>query len=291
MVNAELRVVSGKHTGNVIPLPVGRFLIGREEDCHLRPNSDLVSRHHCVFHADEYTLRLRDLGSTNGTLVNGERLRGEVVLNSGDVVAIGQLEFEIHIGEGESPAVSVPEPGQVIDAADPVNETIVGGSDPTGQETLDNMPVVGDVPAALQDTGAFQNDTVLQPYPGQHPAYAQQPPGYPMGYPQMGYPYGMPMYPQQMPMYPQQMPGYPHQQMPGYPQQQMPVAPQPQPPPQQEAGRTTADVNLPDPSTTGAKPPAPPAGASGDGKSSEVKVTDTAGDIIKQYLQRRPQQK
>src|SRR5690606_17222944 len=99
MLNAELRVVSGKQAGSVIPLVAGRFLIGREEDCHLRPGNDLVSRHHCVFKTDEYTVRVRDLGSTNGTFVNGERLRGEVMLNTGDNVRVGTLEFEVVIGE------------------------------------------------------------------------------------------------------------------------------------------------------------------------------------------------
>jgi pSer/pThr/pTyr-binding forkhead associated (FHA) protein len=76
MLQAVLRVLSGRQNGAFIPLPVGKFLIGREEDCQLRPNSELVSRHHCVFTNDDFTLRLRDLGSTNGTFVNGERLRG-----------------------------------------------------------------------------------------------------------------------------------------------------------------------------------------------------------------------
>src|SRR5690606_15948672 len=64
------------------------------------PGNDLVSRHHCVFKMDEYTVRVRDLGSTNGTFVNGERLRGEVMLNTGDKVRVGTLEFEVVIGEG-----------------------------------------------------------------------------------------------------------------------------------------------------------------------------------------------
>ena len=99
MLQAELKVTSGKQAGNTIPLPPGKFLVGREEDCHLRPNSDMVSRHHCVFTIDEYAVRVRDLGSTNGTLVNGERIRGGVVLKTGDVVSIGKLEFEVLLGD------------------------------------------------------------------------------------------------------------------------------------------------------------------------------------------------
>ena len=89
MVAAELKVVGGKHAGQVIPLNRRKFLIGREQDCQLRPNSDMVSRHHCVFSVDDYSVRLRDLGSTNGTLVNGERIRKETVLAAGDRIVIG----------------------------------------------------------------------------------------------------------------------------------------------------------------------------------------------------------
>ena len=59
----------------------------------------MVSRHHCVFTLDDYTLRLRDLGSTNGTLLNEERLRGEAALKEGDRVQIGPLVFEIRISK------------------------------------------------------------------------------------------------------------------------------------------------------------------------------------------------
>ncbi|QDT65435.1 FHA domain-containing protein [Calycomorphotria hydatis] len=95
MIQAELKVVGGKHAGKMIPLPKGKFLIGREKDCHLRPSSELISRHHCVFNLDDYTVRLRDLGSTNGTLVNEKRLQGETVLSAGDHVVIGPLHFEV----------------------------------------------------------------------------------------------------------------------------------------------------------------------------------------------------
>ena len=104
MLRADLKVIGGKQHGSLIPLQTKKFLVGREQDCQLRPTSESVSRHHCVFSIDDFGIRLRDLGSTNGTFVNGQRVQGQVVLQPNDRVLIGKLEFEIVI-EGMAQAV------------------------------------------------------------------------------------------------------------------------------------------------------------------------------------------
>lgn len=118
MLQAELKVIEGKQQGKSIPLNAKKFLIGREQDCQLRPTSDLVSRHHCVFSQDGYTVRLRDLGSTNGTFVNGERIQGQVSLNDGDRVQIGKLAFQVIIRQS----------AEASTVAEPVGATASGGS-------------------------------------------------------------------------------------------------------------------------------------------------------------------
>src|SRR6185436_9233316 len=110
MLQAELKILGGKHQGKSIPLSTKKFLVGREQDCHLRPNSDLVSRHHCVFSIDDYAVRLRDLGSTNGTRVNGKPLHGEVILKAGDQIGIGKLELELVIRQRSGSAAPEPVP-------------------------------------------------------------------------------------------------------------------------------------------------------------------------------------
>ncbi|MCA9076829.1 MAG: FHA domain-containing protein [Planctomycetaceae bacterium] len=309
MLHAELRVASGKQSGHVIPLVSNRFLIGREEDCHLRPNSDLVSRHHCVFKLDDYSLRVRDLGSTNGTFVNGERLRGETILKTGDKVAVGKLDFEVAVGNAiAKPVAAVSSNG----AADDQTDSFTMGDTPSGSATIE-IPSFdsGEVDSSaqttfglpdverqdLQETVSMQGDTIAThtpPPPLAPPGYPQQPPiGYGMPYPQQQFPYGQP--------YGMPMMGYPQQPMPypqmGYPQQPMqtPIpAPAPEPPaaeapPAAEVGKRppAPAVQLPDPSETGAKPPEPPK-ADGE-KGTQGAVRDTAADIIKQYTQRRPQ--
>ena len=97
-MEVKLIVVQGKHAGQEIPIPGPKFFIGRAEDCSLRPHSDLVSRHHCVIMVEEGFVAIRDFNSKNGTLVNDERVNGEIELKSGDRLKVGQIEFEVSIG-------------------------------------------------------------------------------------------------------------------------------------------------------------------------------------------------
>lgn len=112
-----LKIVSGRNSGQEVRVPVSKFIIGRSEDCHLRPHSDLVSRHHCALLVDEGTVSLRDFNSRNGTFVNGERVVGQVALKDGDRVAVGQLVFEVHAAHG-SPAQKQPKVKDVRDVAE-----------------------------------------------------------------------------------------------------------------------------------------------------------------------------
>jgi pSer/pThr/pTyr-binding forkhead associated (FHA) protein len=99
-----LKVISGKHAGQKLRIPAPKFLIGRGEDCQLRPNSDLVSRHHCVLLVGSGGAVIRDLNSRNGTFVNDQKVAGDQALQAGDRLTIGQLKFEVLIKAGEPPA-------------------------------------------------------------------------------------------------------------------------------------------------------------------------------------------
>ena len=96
-MEVRLVVSSGKNAGRVVPVTGERFFIGRAEDCQLRPNTDLISRHHCVITIADGFVTVRDFGSRNGTFVNGERIRGEEELNNGDRLSIGPLNFVVEL--------------------------------------------------------------------------------------------------------------------------------------------------------------------------------------------------
>ena len=94
-MTVRLRVVHGQPCGQHLRFDSGDYLVGRGDECHLRPQSDWVSRQHCLLRVTADAALLRDLGSPYGTLVNGERLTDERRLADGDLVEVGPLVFEI----------------------------------------------------------------------------------------------------------------------------------------------------------------------------------------------------
>src|SRR5262245_42023015 len=103
MVQVNLKVMVGGNAGKEIPVPVERFLIGRSDECHLRPKSDAISRNHCAILVREDDVSIRDLNSRNGTYVNDEKVTGDCVLKKGDKIRIGKLEFEVNIKHSKKP--------------------------------------------------------------------------------------------------------------------------------------------------------------------------------------------
>ncbi|QEH37988.1 Glycogen accumulation regulator GarA [Aquisphaera giovannonii] len=97
-MKVQLVVVRGKPEGKVIPLTAPKFKIGRGETCNLRPISEQISREHAEFELQGETLTVRDLGSRNGTLVNGKALTsGPCTLHDRDLVQVGPLTFAVAI--------------------------------------------------------------------------------------------------------------------------------------------------------------------------------------------------
>jgi len=84
----RLEVVDGSDSGRVVPLGAPTFVIGRGADADLRLSDTGVSRRHAELHVDQEVVALTDLGSTNGTSINGERV-GHAVLSDGDRIAVG----------------------------------------------------------------------------------------------------------------------------------------------------------------------------------------------------------
>lgn len=85
----------------------GRCLMGRLDTCDLPIPLSSVSREHCELRIEGDAVRLKDLGSRNGTFVNGERIDGVVTLTPGDRIAIGPVVFTAQI-DGEPEPIEPP---------------------------------------------------------------------------------------------------------------------------------------------------------------------------------------
>ncbi|MGI6415879.1 MAG: FHA domain-containing protein [Thermoguttaceae bacterium] len=100
-MDVRLVVANGRNIGHVIPITGTEFLIGRADDCHLRPRSDVISRYHCTILVKDSFVIVRDSSSKNGTFVNGRQVMGEQVLKHGDRLRVGQLEFDIDVSPAQ----------------------------------------------------------------------------------------------------------------------------------------------------------------------------------------------
>ena len=82
--------------GDRIELTDARNLIGRLSDCRIMISDGNTSRHHAEIRRSGSGFVINDLGSTNGTYLNGERLATERRINDGDIITVGSvnLRFE-----------------------------------------------------------------------------------------------------------------------------------------------------------------------------------------------------
>jgi serine/threonine protein kinase len=109
------------------------FLFGRSPDCHaeLAPNDTTASRHHFLLEVNPPAARLRDLGSLNGTYVNGQKHGGrdrhlspeqaakqpwpQVDIRDGDLIRVGATVFTVRVEGATAPAPRQEEPSELID--------------------------------------------------------------------------------------------------------------------------------------------------------------------------------
>jgi pSer/pThr/pTyr-binding forkhead associated (FHA) protein len=101
-MRAQLMPLDG---GAPVELIKDLILVGRKDDCDLRLEHKSVSKMHCVIAKTDGLLFLRDLGSTNGTRVNGQRVRRAALLPN-DQLSIANYKFRVHLGPDERSVVA-----------------------------------------------------------------------------------------------------------------------------------------------------------------------------------------
>src|SRR5262249_17483418 len=90
---------AGDAPAREIALSGEEFLIGRGADCNLRLAVSAISRHHCLIRLHEREATLMDLGSANGTFLNGQRVRSPMPLHTGDEIKVGACRFLVDLGD------------------------------------------------------------------------------------------------------------------------------------------------------------------------------------------------
>ncbi|HTW93371.1 MAG TPA: FHA domain-containing protein [Tepidisphaeraceae bacterium] len=126
-------------------------VIGRREDCDLRIPLGDISRKHCRLIKDGDSLRVEDLGSSNGTYHNGSRIQKEAILAPGDQIQVGSVRFVVQIDgvpsdedlqappaaaraaspEGEDVTEMVPDDELASEAASEINDAEEDGAPPS----------------------------------------------------------------------------------------------------------------------------------------------------------------
>jgi predicted component of type VI protein secretion system len=90
-----LNILTGKHKGKSMTLPGEVVVVGRDPEADIRVNSTEVSRLHCELHIRGERVIVKDLGSRNGTFINGEAIFSEAELHPGDTLHVGAMVFEL----------------------------------------------------------------------------------------------------------------------------------------------------------------------------------------------------
>jgi pSer/pThr/pTyr-binding forkhead associated (FHA) protein len=131
------------------PVEIVRDLtvVGRKEDCDLRLDHKSVSKLHCVLVKTDGLLILRDLGSTNGTRVNGQRVRRAALLPNDQLMVAG-FKFRVYLGPDEAPLVG-DEHTQHMDAKEVVK--LLGKLDPLARAAEPPAPARPPQPNLLPD--------------------------------------------------------------------------------------------------------------------------------------------
>lgn len=140
--------------GTPLDITKDLVLVGRKEDCDLQLDHKSISKQHCVIVKADGMLLLRDLGSTNGTRVNGQRVRRAALLPN-DRINIASLAYRVEFSE-EGGAIDAEDYTQQMDAEEVArmfkkitSSDLVDEDDADGADEINLPPIQAN---ALPDT-------------------------------------------------------------------------------------------------------------------------------------------
>jgi len=154
-VPLALRFISGKYQGGEFPLPEsGEIVIGRSSELDMVLVEDMVSRRHAKISVHSGDIFLEDLGSTNGSFVNGEKIT-RTKLAEGDRILIGTSIIKVVASDGSA---SLKEAQAKMDAASSARPS--AASTMTGSIAEVALPDLLQLFSASKKTGVLQITTM-----------------------------------------------------------------------------------------------------------------------------------
>jgi len=136
----QLLVVRGRSASDALKLVDGVTTVGRQDACQIRIKSSQVSRRHCELFEKKGLLLVKDLGSSNGTIVNGKRIKDQQVLEPGDELTVGGITLRV-AKIGEAPPIKTPPAGPAPGDTAVVEAIPVSGDDDEFEIDFDDEPV------------------------------------------------------------------------------------------------------------------------------------------------------
>jgi hypothetical protein len=151
-----LRFISGKYQGGEFPLPDdGEVVIGRSSELDMVLVEDMVSRRHAKISVENGNIFLEDLGSTNGSFVNGEKI-SRTKLAEGDRILIGTSIIKVVASDGSA---SLQDAKAKMDAATSSARPASAASTMTGSIAEVALPDLLQLFSASKKTGVLQITT------------------------------------------------------------------------------------------------------------------------------------
>lgn len=138
-VDVTLEITRGSKKTRQVKLRAEETTIGRQDGCDMRIPSAAVSRKHCRLKFHEGYLSVEDLGSTNGTFVNGTRVIGTRRVLPGELIEIGPISFLVKYELSEAAMQKLREEGPPpIEAEDLVDVEPVEDDEIVDVEPVDD---------------------------------------------------------------------------------------------------------------------------------------------------------
>lgn len=151
----SLVFLAGPIAGRRYKLEDGEYVIGRRSDCQIFVPDMRVSRQHARLWRDGEGWTLEDLGSNNGTFINGVRLQAATALRNDDEILIANNRIRVEAREGQSDSTKLTEGGHAVTIVDVGTASLIKSRDDMGSQS-GRYPIVSSGLISVADQRAVR---------------------------------------------------------------------------------------------------------------------------------------